>query len=108
MSVKVTRGKKLPRQITRDLFDKLTDMGFDPAEALVNVHREAWSQYEEFKGTKVAAEYLRIVESSASNMMQYTHPKRKSIEHNVKDEKDLGAAQVVFYLPKNGRTREEN
>ncbi len=125
------RNKGTPNKITRDLLDKLDELGFDPAEALVYVHNQAVKQYEkseevlalirdavqnphdESKNVYIkkelrgrSAEFLKIVESSASHIMQYTHPKRKAIEHSLNpDSKPLGFQQVVLYVPDNGRAK---
>lgn len=53
-------------------------------------------------------EYLKRAESAAAQLMQYTHPKRKAIEHTGANGEPLeGVMPVVFYLPDNGRSKRD-
>jgi hypothetical protein len=130
----IESGRKAgtPNKITLDLVKTLREMGFDPAAAVVEVHLEAKKQYQaseevlaiineereqyddadeprvyvrrEVRGRN--SEFLKVMASTAAELMSYTYPKRKALDRLPgENPEDDGAPlkQVVLYVPSNGR-----
>lgn len=120
------RKKGTTNRRTRELLEILDQLGFEPLTEIIRVNREAWKEYDRCSeihdalqenrfqlGMKSLVEetdapkYLKLAESSAAEVMQYTFPKRKAVEHTGENGKPLEATQVVLYLPNNGRAKKD-
>lgn len=86
------RSKGTPNKITFDLIQTLRGKGFDPAAELVKTHAEAMKLYRDrMKNAKGygACTALDIAQRSASDLMEYVYPKRKSVELTGAEGTDL-------------------
>ncbi len=99
--------KKSLNKITKELLEKLNEWDFDPAEKLVEIYREAQRQYAEADAngdSRAAAYYLGVSKDCAETILQYTHPKRKAVEHTLNAAPGLDEPKDIVYLPDNGRS----
>lgn len=103
--------KKNLNKITKELLEKLGEWDFDPAEKLVEIYREAQKNYYDAQASgdaRAAAYYLGIAKDCAETILQYTHPKRKAVEHSVSGAPGIDAPKVILYLPDNGRSAKKD
>ncbi len=120
-----------PNKVTFDLIEMLRAKGFEPAAALVETYTHAMDDFKRHEFNRALAEKkmnenlgedsvpfkvgmddgareaLKIATHAAAQLMQYTHPKRKAIEHTGAGGEPLELKPVVFYLPDNGRSKRD-
>lgn len=102
------RKKGAPNKKTLDLIKTLEEQGYDPVAELIRIAMLAEKEYERAEeifdaiqeariekklvplSESTAPTYLKIMQSSASDLMNYIYPKRKAIEHTGANGKDLG------------------
>lgn len=72
---------------TQDLVDLLESLNYSPVAKLIEVGAKAEAAYEKASTStdqltrSTAHSYLRIAQSSASDLMPYLFPKRRAVEH---------------------------
>ena len=116
------RTKGVPNKRTKELCDILSSKGYDPVAELIRVSKLAEKEYDradeifdKIQDDRAKAEmmplytepkcdvYLKIMQSSASDIMQYVHAKRKALDANIKTE---DAPLVVVYKTEWGSMNE--
>jgi hypothetical protein len=101
------RKKATPNKKTQDLIDILESKGYSPAAELIRIAAIAEKEYDRsaeifdaIQDARIAKKliplsestaptYLKIMQSSASDMMNYVYPKRKAVELTGEGGKDL-------------------
>ena len=102
------RKKGALNKKTLDLIETLSAKGYDPVAELIRIAAIAEKEYERADeifdaiqarrhdlklvplSESTAPTYLKIMQASASDLMNYVYPKRKAIELTGKDGADLG------------------
>lgn len=101
------RKKGVPNKKTQELIDILEASGYSPAAELIRIAAIAEKEYDRSSEiydaiqekrtlaginsplSDIAPTYLKIMQDSASDMMNYVYPKRKAVELTGENGKDL-------------------
>lgn len=101
------RKKGTPNKITLDLIANLKAEGFDPAAKLIETHALAMIEFQrasdihdaiqskriDYKMIPLshdsASAYLTVAQNACKELMKYSYPQRKAVEHSGKDGVDL-------------------
>jgi len=119
------RKKGTPNKRTMEFLRILEEEGFCPTRALISTYRKALKEYRRADelanlimekewmadpGKRTprdlhsrAATFLGVAEKAASELMQYSQPKRKAIEFKPAGNDDETAGGVLIFMPSNGR-----
>lgn len=87
------RKKGTPNRVTLDLIQTLTDMGHEPAAHHVKIFNEAMKNYEKKKKAKNdwgANGALDTAQKANAELMKYTYPTRKAVEHSGPNGSPIG------------------
>lgn len=106
------KGSKNQRTIDLELY--LHENNFNPAAALVDVHRRAMKAYDEDKGLREGDgycvdnrhKYLEIAGNTAGKLMDYLYPKRKAVDIRAEKEALQTFADIAAAAKKRKKTRE--